>query len=156
RVQSDDGEGGRAALLRRSERRGDGPAPPDEQADARAPLGSGARLAEERDPMKPERWERIERLFARASELPADEQAAFLRREAGDDPSIVAEVERMLAARSDGSRFMEPPESIGGPPPADLDAEWIGRKFDDFELTGRIGRGGMGIVFRARQASLAR
>lgn len=95
--------------------------------------------------MSPERWQEVLRLFTDASQLPAAERAAFLQRESAD-AELRAEVERLLAAREPAD-FLEPPT---------LDEPRTGRELGDFTLLAEIGRGGMGIVYRALQRPLRR
>ena len=49
-------------------------------------------------------WDRVRDLFHRALDVPADERAVFVRREAGADTAIRDQVESLLAAhdRADG------------------------------------------------------
>ncbi|MEM7309038.1 MAG: bifunctional serine/threonine-protein kinase/formylglycine-generating enzyme family protein [Planctomycetota bacterium] len=103
--------------------------------------------------MTPERWERLQRLFAHASQLAPEEQRPYLERECGDDPQLLAEALELLRERPP-TDFVEPP-----PPhaPGDLFGVGLeGRRLGDFLLEHELGRGGMGVVYRARQMGLDR
>ncbi len=102
--------------------------------------------------MTEEHWERVRRLFGEAAELPEIERARFLKVEAGDDAKLLRDIEALLDADDDASRFLE-----DGPlntawlsdPPAD---HWVGRRFGPYEAVREIGRGGMGIVLLGERA----
>jgi hypothetical protein len=98
--------------------------------------------------MNPRRWEAVQDLFTRACALPAGEREGFVLSEASGDAELANEVLRMLRADSPPA-FLEPPESLAAPTRAPS-------RLGDFELLREIGRGGMGIVYRARQLSLNR
>src|SRR3954464_238664 len=50
----------------------------------------------------------------------------------------------------------QPPKADAGPTPADPPADLTGRTLGDFQLLRRLGAGGMGQVYLARQLSLKR
>jgi len=105
--------------------------------------------------MTPERWSRVEQLYARAQLLPAEEWPLFLAGEAVDDIALVDVVLEMLRTRASRD-FIEPPATGGAPRPAPTGDAWIGKKLGDCEIVAKLGQGGMGLVFRARQPSLKR
>lgn len=101
--------------------------------------------------MSPERWERLLSIYERAVELAPEERAGFLARECVDDPSLLAELERLLKAEVPELPRLAYPET-----PTQFARELAGREFDDFLLVEEIGRGGMGVVYLANQRSLRR
>jgi eukaryotic-like serine/threonine-protein kinase len=62
--------------------------------------------------MKPERWSQIGKLFEAASSMPAALRGEWLRNASGDDESLRAEVEHLLAHDSQADRdgFLDQPE----------------------------------------------
>ena len=102
-------------------------------------------------------WERIRALFHAALEQPADARAAFLSSACEGDESLRREVESLLGAHRASDGFLESPA-------VDLDADGVaarsqleaGDRFGNFEVIGSLGAGGMGEVYRARDAQLRR
>ena len=105
--------------------------------------------------MNPEQWKRVEALFEQAAQLPEGQWPAFLIAETGGDLELIETVLKMLRSKN-AEKFIEPPTGSSAPRTLPSGEAWIGRKLGDFELTARVGEGGMGFVFKARQISLNR
>jgi eukaryotic-like serine/threonine-protein kinase len=109
--------------------------------------------------MDPERWQTVREIFRGALELEPTARPPYLDRACGGDRELCAEVESLLAAHGEAGEFLEPRSAVGepgrtapGPEPAE-DAE--GRRVGAWELSRRIGSGGMGTVYLAERADAA-
>jgi serine/threonine-protein kinase len=115
--------------------------------------------------MTPERYERLCELFDRAQPLAPAERAAFLDGACAGDPALRAELEGLLAhderARREqllqgpcplNARALLPPDephTVPTAPPAKPDDALVGRRVGPYRIEQRVGRGGMGSVYRA-------
>jgi len=109
-----------------------------------------------RDDSHGERWRRVEALYHAGLALPEGERAAFLADACAGDAPLRGEVEALLSAARDAEDFLEPriADVVDAPPAARRAA--IGSAVGAYEVTAFIGSGGMGDVYRARDARLGR
>ena len=109
--------------------------------------------------MKAERWQQIEELFHAAREQPVHERAVFLERNCAGDEELRLEVESLLAkdAEADGPVDRPAWDTAGsvleGSPEVSLPE---GASLGPYRITGEIGAGGMGRVYRANDSRLGR
>jgi serine/threonine-protein kinase len=106
--------------------------------------------------LTPERWARLEELFHRTRALPADERRSFIDRACGTDFVLRQELQSLLA-QPDGTLLTH---GVGLAAAALFSpterASYEGRTVGPYTLGPLIGRGGMGDVYRARDAKLGR
>jgi serine/threonine protein kinase len=100
-------------------------------------------------------WSRVKEIFAAALKLPPDARSSYLAATCGGDDELRAEVERLLDSHDRASRF------LGEPPPliSDLASQTMhleGQRIGAYEVVSRLGAGGMGEVYRARDLKLGR
>jgi len=99
--------------------------------------------------MSPERFARIDELFNATLDQPAGSRTAFLEKECGDDLELMAEVQAMLSVDGDdggtiGKAMMDGAEAWS----LATEEQAIGQRLGHYKITGFLGRGGMGAVYR--------
>jgi serine/threonine protein kinase len=106
--------------------------------------------------MAAERWRRVEELYHAALAHDEATRAAFLADTCAGDAALRQEVESLLAQGSDP--FLNKPAiAMATQLVSDLDASVLtGRRLGVYQVQSRIGAGGMGEVYRARDLKLGR
>ena len=100
-------------------------------------------------------WRRVRAIFEGAIAVAVSDRGEYLTRACGDDDSIRRQVEGLLASHDRGRGFLERPA-------AELLADEFagssleGQRLGPYDVHSRIGAGGMGEVYKARDTRLGR
>jgi hypothetical protein len=88
-------------------------------------------------------WPRVKGVFQAALDRPPEARAAFLDGACAGDAALRAEVESLLGAQLEAGAFLSRPAAL--PDVTSIEGHRIG----PYLILGRIGHGGMGVVYRA-------
>ena len=115
--------------------------------------------------MDPERWKQVDNLLQQALERSAEEREAFLRGACGEDSALLGEVRSLLDSHQQAGSFLEISATDAGAEVLGNDGELRGPSaggikpdtmIAHYRLAEKIGAGGMGEVYRARDTKLQR
>ena len=109
--------------------------------------------------MDPARWQQIERLYHKALARPAEARTAFLAEACRGDDALRQEVQALLDAPQTAEGLFARPAAAAvqaASEPLATGPVVTGRRLGVYQLQARIGAGGMGEVYRARDTRLGR
>jgi serine/threonine protein kinase/Tol biopolymer transport system component len=105
--------------------------------------------------LAPDDWLRAKDVFAAARALPASDRQAYLSAACAGDEALRQEVESLLASDERAKSFLEAPAVVRGDD-SRVTRSLEGQRVGPYRIASRIGAGGMGEVYQARDTTLDR
>ena len=106
--------------------------------------------------MTPDRWQQLKQIFQSALERNPAERSAFLSQACAGDPALRSEVESLISSHDQAGDSIEGMAAEAATEMLANEHAVVGKQIGHYQVLNRIGRGGMGEVFLAKDTNLGR